>query len=460
MTPDVSISAQDLQYGLRMGLPFVAVASIVMVVGIVSIVLSRLRSRDRLLVWLGVLAIAYAARLLFDNDLVRLAFGANQDAFRMVRSFLTYLIAIPYACFARELLGSGWKHSLSIWLWIEAGFAVLAIPLTLFAHQGHRTEQINNSLIIGGTLLVLLNSFLQTRSDAVGTSLRVPLIVFGVMVLLNNLGVRPKGFQIEPFGFLVLLSGLIYAALRRVVKRETKLTEVEQELATARRIQMSILPRALPALHNLSLASRYEPMTSMAGDFYDFIESGEHSLTILVADVSGHGVPAALVASMLKTCFLAQREQAKDPARVLAGFNVMLRDVLVGQYVTAACAAIDLSLRTVTYAGAGHPPALLLRENGELVKLEENGLFIGPFPQATYTSVSVPFGCGDKLLLYTDGIVEATVADGEQFGQGRLIEFLRAGKNLAPRHFVDDLFTKVSGGLQEDDLTAVLAKFE
>ena len=322
------------------------------------------------------------------------------------------------------------------------------------------TEQVNNSLIIGGTLLVLLNSFLQKRSDEVTTSLRLPLLLFGVMVLLNNVGIRPNGFQMEPFGFLVLLSGLIYAALRRVVKRETKLTEVEQELATARRIQMSILPRALPELKRLSIASRYEPMTSVAGDFYDFIETGKQSLTILVADVSGHGVPAALVASMLKMCFLAQREQAKDPARVLAGFNLMLRDVLVGQYVTAACAAIDLLLGTVTYAGAGHPPALLLRENGELVKLAENGLFIGPFPEATYTSVSVSFGGGDKLLLYTDGVVEATAADGEQFGQERLIDFLRAGKHLAPRRFVDDLFTKVSRGLQEDDLTAVLATFE
>ena len=138
MTSDASISAQQLQYGLRMGLPFVAVASIVLIIGIIAIILSRLRSRDRLLVWLGVLAVAYAARLLFDNDLIRLAFGGSQDTFRMARSVLTYLIAIPYACFARELLGSGWKHSLSIWVWIETGFAVVAIPLALFAHQGDR----------------------------------------------------------------------------------------------------------------------------------------------------------------------------------------------------------------------------------------------------------------------------------------------------------------------------------
>jgi serine phosphatase RsbU (regulator of sigma subunit) len=164
---------------------------------------------------------------------------------------------------------------------------------------------------------------------------------------------------------------------------------------------------------------------------------------------------------MLKICFSALRDQARDPAKVLAGFNSMLRDVLGGQYVTAACAAVDLATQTVTYAGAGHPPALLLRsKEGNLIQLAENGLFIGPFPQATYTSVSAPFESGDKLLLYTDGVVEATVSDGEQFGRARLAEFLLDRKNLEPAAFVEQLFARIASPAQEDDLTVVLTEFK
>jgi serine phosphatase RsbU (regulator of sigma subunit) len=201
-------------------------------------------------------------------------------------------------------------------------------------------------------------------------------------------------------------------------------------------------------------------MTSVAGDFFDFLKLSETSLSILVADVSGHGVPAALVASMLKICFAAQRTQAKDPAKVLAGLNSMLSGSLGGQYVTAACAAIDLETRTVTYAGAGHPPGLLLRRNiGDVLPLAENGLFIGPFPHATYTSMTVPFESGDKLLLYTDGIIEAAGPDGEEFGKKNLECLLVNLGTLAPADLIEEIFLKIGNSVQQDDLTVVLTHF-
>ncbi len=460
MTPDPSFSLQEVQHSLRTNLPYIAVASIVLVGGLGSIILYRLRPRDRLLLWLGVFASAFGVRLFFQNDLIYRATGMDAQFFQAAKLFLTYFIPVPLALFARDLIGPGWKKSISAWLWIEIGFAVIAIPCSILFHQLAWTDTANSILIIAGTLLILLHIFLDKGLEASVAPLRWPLVLFGAVVVLKNARVLPQRIDLEPFGFLILLFGLSYTALRQAVARETALTEVEQELATARRIQISILPRTSPELVHLRIASHYEPMTAVAGDFYDFLKTGEYGLTILVADVSGHGVPAALVASMLKICFIAQRALANDPARVLAGFNTMLRDVLVGQYVTAACAAIDLSLGTVTYAGAGHPPSLLLRKNGELVQLAENGLFIGPFPQATYSNMSVPFETGDKLLLYTDGIVEATAPDGAQFGQERLIECLREGKDLDPGNFVEQLLRKIAGPIQEDDLTVVLAQVE
>ncbi len=284
--------------------------------------------------------------------------------------------------------------------------------------------------------------------------------MFGVLVLLTNRGFRPGGVDVEPVGFLILLAGLGVTAARHTMASERKLIDVEQELATARRIQSSIIPQSAPVFPAIRLATRYQPMTSVAGDFYDFLQTGETCLTVLVADVSGHGVPAALVASMLKVCFAAQREHSQSPAGVLAGLNHMLRGSLGGQYVTAACAATDTQARTITYAGAGHPASLLLRStSGKVEQLAENGLFIGPFPIATYSDISVPFQSGDKLLLYTDGITEAAGPDGEEFGREGLELFLLESAGLEPAEFVEQLFRRIHTPQQQDDLTVVLAQF-
>lgn len=119
----------------------------------------------------------------------------------------------------------------------------------------------------------------------------------------------------------------------------------------------------------------------------------------------------------------------------------MLRGSLGGQYVTAACAAIDVAAQVITYSGAGHPPSLLLRKNGGgITLLAENGLFIGPFPHATYSNMAIPFRSGDKLLLYTDGILEATGPSGQEYGQERLGQFLRDAEQLEPTELIEQLF--------------------
>ncbi len=456
-----SIPRTVVDAALRANLPFFGIACVALIVGLASLLLAIFRSRDRLLLWVGCLSVLYAVRLIVDNDLVQGALQIHGHELSPWVLLLTYLIPIPFALFARELFGHGWKRSISIWFWIEVAFAVVAIPTALFAHQEFWTNLINGVLVIGGTMLILLHVLAAGKnSDYFVNSLKWPLIIFGVLVVLTNRGFRPGGFNIEPVGFLILLAGLCSTAARHALAKERKLIDVEGELATARRIQSSIIPHSAPDIPPLQVKTRYQPMTSVAGDFFDFLKPGDGRLTILVADVSGHGVPAALVASTLKIAFAAQREQARDPAAVLAGLNVMLRDSLGGQYLTAACAAIDVEGRTVTYAGAGHPPSLLLRRHSnEIVRLAENGLFIGPFPKAAYSNVSVPFASGDKLLLYTDGITEAVGADGQEFGLERLERLLLNTNSLEPAAFVERLFREISTAAQQDDLTVVLTSF-
>ena len=461
MSPDY-VPREVVNAVLRANLPFFAIACVCILAGISALLLARLRSRDRLFVWVGLFSLLYGIRLLFENEAVRDAFNAPGRGFIPWSLGITYAINIPYALFVGELFGQVWKRVFVILPWLYLAFAIVAIPTVFFAHQPHWPDFMNHVLVVGGTLLVLVHVLLAHRTgNLLAASLLWPLVIFCVLILLENRHFRPAGIDIEPVGFLTLLAGLASVAVRRALATEQKLDDVEQELSTATRIQNSIIPQSPPSLEGIRLATRYQPMTSVAGDFYDFLICSEKVLTILVADVSGHGVPAALVACMLKVCFAAQKDKADDPAAILSGLGLMLRDSLGGQYVTAACACIDITTQTITYSGAGHPPTLLARaDTDELVLLSENGLFIGPFPNATYANSSVRFGRGDKLLLYTDGITEAADASGEEFGRERLGQFLLRSNGTGPSATLARLFEQITTGSQQDDLTAILVQLD
>jgi sigma-B regulation protein RsbU (phosphoserine phosphatase) len=461
VSPDL-IPRQVVNSALRANLPFFAVACVILLGGICSLVLARLRSRDRLLLWVGVFSVLYAFRLLIQNELVRGAFNSPGGEYIPWALSITYLINIPFALFARELLGQGWKRSITIWLRFDIAFAIIGAPIPFVAGDVYWIDIINGLLVVGGTLLILMHLLSERRTvKSLSASLLWPLLIFGVFVVLENEGFRPRGQSVEQVGFLVLLASFASIAVRRALATERTLIDVQQELSTARRIQSSIIPQSPPSLRGVRLSARYQPMTAVAGDFYDFLTPSDDLLTILVADVSGHGVPAALVACMLKVCFAAQKHNAADPAAILAGLSVMLRGGLGGQYLTAACAAIDIKTRTVTYAGAGHPPTLLARvETGELILLDENGLFVGPFPNATYANMTTSFRMGDRLLLYTDGITEASDSAGAEFGRERLGEFLLRSAPSDPAAVLDRLFEQITTSSQQDDLTAVLALLE
>jgi len=237
-----------------------------------------------------------------------------------------------------------------------------------------------------------------------------------------------------------------------LVLRETReklaqqLLTIQKELETARLIQQSILPETVPHIDGLDIAARYIPMAAVAGDFYDFILVDNERIGILVADVSGHGMPAALIASMLKIALAAQAVHADDPARVLQGLNQALCGKFQHHYVTAAYVFVDMKKRTLTYAGAGHPPLLMWgRGSAEVRDVTENGLFLGKFDFATYSSVEIPISAGDHGLLYTDGISETNNPEGVEFGSGRFREFLAGEKNGSANQLADRLLKELSG---------------
>jgi sigma-B regulation protein RsbU (phosphoserine phosphatase) len=289
------------------------------------------------------------------------------------------------------------------------------------------------------------------------------------VVQANLLGLRIlKGNNLEFVGFLVFVIALGYISAYRIFANEERLLAIHKELEIARRIQSSILPQTVPALSGLDLAARYAPMTAVAGDFYDFLVLDEKRLGILVADVTGHGVPAALIAAMLKVAFAGQAAHAHDPARVLAGLNLALCGKFEEHFVTAAYLFVDLENSLVRYSAAGHPPLIMAtRADGNVREIEENGLMLGLFPEATYSSVEIRIASGDRCLLYTDGVFEATNTAREEFGKSRCKEFLESHRHLAAAHFADNLLANIAefSGLnstraQEDDITLLVLDFQ
>jgi serine phosphatase RsbU (regulator of sigma subunit) len=274
----------------------------------------------------------------------------------------------------------------------------------------------------------------------------------------------------KPFSPAVVAARVqTHLALREARQQLSRqLLALRDELETARQIQLSILPREAPEHRGLDFAARYIPMNSVAGDFYDFIVIDEQRIGILIADVSGHGMPAALVASMLKIAFAAQSANACEPARVLSGLNQALCGKFQGHYVTAAYALIDTGRKTLCYAGAGHPPLFLRdRASGAVHSILENGLFLGYFPAAEYSAMEIPFREGDWLVLYTDGVTESVNVSQEQFGETGLKLFMERHPEATASEFADGLLERVSqwtgrapGQEPDDDVTLIVVHFK
>jgi phosphoserine phosphatase RsbU/P len=285
-----------------------------------------------------------------------------------------------------------------------------------------------------------------------------------------------KGFEVgavdyihKPFSPAVVKARVHTHLVLREAREQLarQLFSINNELEMAREIQLSILPHEIPKIKGLEIAARYIPMSSVAGDYYDFIVVDEKHVGILVADVSGHGLPAALIASMLKAALSAQSPHAFDPARVLAGLNQSLCGKFKHHFATAVYVFVDMEKRSMSYAGAGHPPLLLWRmSTGSAAEVLENGLPLGLFSGGTYSAVELRVEPGDKALLCTDGIVETRSPSDQEFGPDLLKGFLESNHNLGAEIFADSLLDALSdwsehpkGYGKEDDITLLVIDF-
>jgi serine phosphatase RsbU (regulator of sigma subunit) len=235
---------------------------------------------------------------------------------------------------------------------------------------------------------------------------------------------------------------------------------IESELEIARQIQASILPAETPEVNDLQIAACYLPMTAVGGDFYDFVQVDKHRVGFLVADVSGHGIPAALIASMIKVAMQSVVPCAHEPAEVLRLLNRILSGQLRGQLISAAYLWLDTEARRALYSSAGHPPLLLWR-GGNLERIESNGLLFGVSPDLDCPVCKMDLNKGDRFLLYTDGVVEPENAAGDAFGGNELERVVRNNASQPPSELSDRLLSAVrqwqpSSVTQQDDITLIV----
>ena len=401
------------------------------VAGVIGLIAGALRRRGTaVLSATGAFTLLYGTRLLIDSYLP-LFFGASLRERAFAEAFLTYVITIPGWLVPLRMLGEGWRSTLRLQVIVFAIFAPIGIASDLITRTPGSLDTVNNVLVILGGLNILLNVRHSPRRHA--PELRAALagsvvfMIFAVGKNASDLGLLPWRQEGEALGLLVFVTTLAYAAARTFAREEREQLAIEHELTTAREIQRTLLPTHMPGVPGLAFRAEYEPATSVAGDLYDFLRIDEKHVGVLVADVSGHGVPAALIASMVKVAVSSQAARlASEPATLLEEVNTLLRASVRRAFVTATYLWFDMTQRTVSVCNAGHPPPLLYRD-GEFVELGGQGVLLGRFAGVRYSATTIALQPGDRVVAFTDGVVEARNDRDEAFGEERLRELVARG---------------------------------
>ena len=249
----------------------------------------------------------------------------------------------------------------------------------------------------------------------------------------------------------------------RLYEEERKLLDLEEDLRTARRIQNSLLPKENPVIEGMDIAGLSIPAKQVGGDYYDFIQIDEHHLGIAIADVSGKGTSAALLMANLQACLRGQAVINRSVRDTVNKANFMLsRFMDMGKFITLFYGVLDLQKKTFTYTNAGHNFPFLLDKRGNSKTLEKGGIILGISDNSVYEEETVPLKPGDLMLLYTDGISEATNEKDEMFEEQRLLKILKDNQQISAQNLsqkiVDSVLSFQGTIPQGDDITLVLVK--
>jgi sigma-B regulation protein RsbU (phosphoserine phosphatase) len=249
----------------------------------------------------------------------------------------------------------------------------------------------------------------------------------------------------------------------RLYKEALEKRRLEGELSIARQIQTTFLPKGDPEVNGFDIAGINIPSSQVGGDFFDFIKIVENQLGIAIADVSGKGIPAALIMAAFRASLKAEILNNYAIRTIFQKVNRLLFESIEREmYVTAVYGVLDTKNRVLTFSNAGHNPPILRRFDGSIGYLSEGGIALGVLESSTYEERPLGLLSGDVLILYTDGVTEAFSPEGEEFGLQRLVEVIEEKYELSARDLLNEIYERVQDftgdSVQLDDLTMVAIK--
>ncbi len=365
----------------------------------------------------------------------------------------------------------------------------LHIPIRITRDNAENVTSLGR-IVVGVSEKVIMNSINDPRQKT--TLIIAALFVVGLSLIYLLISVLVKPIQAltdgvraigegdfsdeleidgpEEIGEIARAFNEITSKFREAQKSVVEQERMQKEMQVAQEIQHSLLPSKVPAVSGYDIASLYRAAKEVGGDYYDFVSVDEDTLGVVVADVSGKGVPGSLVMTMIRTALRMEARGSHSAADVMSRMNdFVTEDMKKGMFVTIFYVILDSKNRVISYASAGHNPMVLFRaETDETFFLNPRGFPVGislPDDSLFRRSIDVEkikLKKDDMLVIYTDGVTEAMNSEREQYGEDRLLALIKEFGRKSPDEFVDalneDIKVFTSGFPQNDDITVVAFK--
>jgi sigma-B regulation protein RsbU (phosphoserine phosphatase) len=356
-----------------------------------------------------------------------------------------------------------------------------ALQLLLKSH-GYRTEVANHPARVLQALksrefdvvLMDLNYTRDTTAGGEGLELvsqirlldeSLPLVVMtawsSVDLAVEAMRRGASDFVQKPWGNQLLLEKLETQVERCRSLRQAQRQRAD-ELQDAREIQNNLLPKSIPQTKDYEIAGMTQPVRFVGGDYFNVARISETLTVLCIADVSGKGMPAALLMSSLQAALKPLMWDTRSPREVCRRLNRILCEIApVGKFVSFFYAVLDSKDNRLTYCNAGHNPPVLVRANGAASELNAAGAVLGQFPDWVYEQSDVQLRPGDTLMLFTDGLVEASNQDDEPFGEERLTGIARENRGVGAEGLKTLLMQAASGhcgGRFQDDASMIVLR--
>ena len=230
----------------------------------------------------------------------------------------------------------------------------------------------------------------------------------------------------------------------RVAQGRKTDAQLKRELIEARELQENLLTNPSLTVPGVQIAIKWQPATTVGGDYVAAFEIDDENAALCVADVVGKGLPAALLMSNFQAAMKSLVFQYLSPAEVSTRLNrVLYSNIPLHKFITAFYGVVNIPRRTLTYTNAGHNPPLVVHANGECVRLDTGGSVLGAFEDLDYEQGEIQLSAGDRVLLFTDGLSEAVDENNEQFGEQRLCDLLCEHRHRTPEELKDIVFDAV-----------------